>query len=162
MGCSAHSKRIVSHAVVRAAGVVTLLAASVFLAACTGDRLQHGHYLTATDLQQVQPGMSQDQVKLSLGTPTTQSTIDGNSAYYYVSTVKTQTAFFKPKTVDRKVVAVYFDPFGTVDRVAQYGLQDGKVVDFVTRKTPSQKGDGSFISQFFRGIGRQQIGSDQK
>jgi len=41
--------------------------------------------------------------------------------------------FFAPTEKDRRVVAVYFSSLGSVDRVAQYGLKDGKVFDFLSQ-----------------------------
>ncbi len=46
----------------------------------------------------------------------------------------------KPTEVDRQVMAIYFTPTGTVERVANYGMKDGKVFDFVSRTTPAPGG----------------------
>ena len=58
-------------------------------------------------------------------------------AFYYISSVESQKAFLPPKETDRRVVAVYFGQIGSVDRVAQYGLKDGKVFDYVKNETPT-------------------------
>jgi len=128
------------------------------VAACAPQMTRHGHLVAESDLRQIQPGMSREQVKLSLGTPDTTST-GGGGAYYYISSTSKQVAFMKPQTVNRRVVAVYFDQFGTVNRVANYGMKDGRVFDFVKRETPAQGGDSSFIGQIFRGIGRPNEGN---
>ena len=61
----------------------------------------------------------------------------------------------KPTEVDRKVLAVYFNPVGSVDRVAQYGMKDGKVFDFISRTTPSaNSNDETVVQQLFRNLGR--------
>jgi hypothetical protein len=41
-----------------------------------------------------------------------------------------------------------------VSRVANYGLQDGKVIDFVTRETPSRGSEDGLLKELFRNIGR--------
>jgi len=110
-------------------------------------------------MQSVAPGMSQEQVKTALGTPTTTATVGGGSAYYYISSTHGQTAFFKPVEKDRKVVAVYFSPMGSVDRVAQYGLKDGKVFDYVTQKTPTVSRDEGLLKALFRNLGAKQLGT---
>lgn len=97
--------------------------------------------------------MSQDAVRLALGTPDTTSTASGGNAYYYISTTTQQMAFMKPTETDRKVLAVYFNPVGTVERVAQYGKKDGKIFDYVKRETPSHARDTGLIGQILRGIG---------
>lgn len=122
--------------------------------ACAPDITKHGHIFTDEDLAQVKTGMSRDQVVLALGTPDTKSTV-GQEAYYYISTTtKRSAAFLSPSIVDRRVVAVYFDKKDIVARVAQYGLQDGRVVDVVNRETPSKGSEDGLLKELFRNIGR--------
>src|SRR3990170_4919690 len=87
------------------------LAATALAAALTGCGAQidrHGHVFLDVDLQQIQPGMSKEQVQTTLGSPDTTSTIGGD-AYYHISTTQKTVAFLKPYEIDRQVVAVYFD-----------------------------------------------------
>jgi outer membrane protein assembly factor BamE (lipoprotein component of BamABCDE complex) len=98
--------------------------------------------------------MTADSVRLALGTPATTSTIAGGNAYYYISSTETQSAFFKPTEVDRKILAVYFGRAGTVDHVAHYGLKDGKIFDYIKRQTPAQVRDQTLLQQIFKGIGQ--------
>ena len=131
------------------------LAASIALTGCSTTTLKHGQHYTAAELQQIQPGMSQDEVRMALGSPATTSTVNAATAYYYIASTSKQTAFLDPKEVDRKVVAVYFTPVGSVERIAQYGIKDGKVFDFVNRKTPAAtKSDENLIKMLFRNLGR--------
>jgi outer membrane protein assembly factor BamE (lipoprotein component of BamABCDE complex) len=132
---------------------VLLVAVAVGMAGCSPTTMRHGHHFQESDIQQVQPGMSQSAVRLALGTPDTTSTVSGGQAYYYISSTTQQTAFMKPTETDRKVLAVYFNPGGTVERVAQYGKKDGKIFDYVKRETPSQARDSGLIGQILRGIG---------
>ena len=97
--------------------------------------------------------MAQSAVRLALGTPDTTSAVSGGTAYYYISSTTQQMAFMKPTETDRKVLAVYFNPVGTVERVAQYGKKDGKLFDYVKRETPSHARDTGLIGQILRGIG---------
>jgi outer membrane protein assembly factor BamE (lipoprotein component of BamABCDE complex) len=131
-----------------------LLAASL-TSACSSVITKHGHQFQESDIQQLQPGMSQEQVKLTLGTPTTTSSVGTGDAFYYISNTTSQTAFMAPKEIDRRVLAVYFTRSGSLERVAEYGLKDGKVFDFISRSTPpaNPKEDGLF-KQIFRNLGR--------
>ncbi len=123
------------------------------LAACSSQISQHGHLLTEADLAQVQVGMSKQQVNFLLGTPDTTATYTGDVFYYISSKMETK-SFLPAKEIDRRVVAVYFAPqIDTVKRVAHYGLQDGKVIDFISRETPSHGQEASLINQLFRGLG---------
>ncbi len=133
------------------------------LAACSSQFSQHGHLLTEADVAQVQQGMSKQQVQFLLGTPDTTATYTGD-VFYYISTKMKQTAFLKPKVIDRRVVAVYFaSQIDTVNRVAHYGLKDGKVFDFITRETPSHGSEANLLKQLFRNIGaNQNVFGDKK
>ena len=55
--------------------------AGLLLAGCAETIVKHGHQFRETDLQQVTTGMSQDQVKLTLGSPTTTSAVNSASTY---------------------------------------------------------------------------------
>jgi outer membrane protein assembly factor BamE (lipoprotein component of BamABCDE complex) len=143
--------------------VLSALAAASLLAltGCSATITKHGQLFRQTDLQAVQPGMSQDQVRNTLGTPTTTAVIGGGRTYYYISSTQSQTAFFLPKETDRQVVAIYFNQGGTVDHVANYGLKDGKVFDFISRTTPAPGGkDEGILQSLFRNLGKQQLFGD--
>lgn len=128
------------------------------LAACAETITKHGHQFHESDLAQVTPGMSAEQVKTVLGTPTTTAAVGTGSAYYYISSTEGQTAFLKPKEKDRQVLAVYFGQVGAVERVAQYGLKDGKVFDYVKNETPSHAKDEGMLKALFRNLGVKQLG----
>lgn len=128
------------------------------LTACSETITTHGHQFQDNDIQQVSPGMSQEQVKTTLGTPTTTASVGSGSAYYYISSTHGQKSFFKPVEKDRKVLAVYFSPMGSVDRVSQYGLKDGKVFDYVKQQTPTASRDEGILKALFRNLGTKQLG----
>jgi outer membrane protein assembly factor BamE (lipoprotein component of BamABCDE complex) len=138
--------------------VAAALVCALSTGACSEQITKHGFLFRETDIAQVQPGMGQEQVKLILGTPTTTTTYGNGAAYYYISSTETQSSFFKPTEVDRQVLAVYFTPTAQVDHVANYGLKDGKVFDFVSRTTPAPGGkEAGILSQLFRNLGQKQI-----
>jgi outer membrane protein assembly factor BamE (lipoprotein component of BamABCDE complex) len=133
-------------------GVCFALAASM-LTACGGTVATNGHIFAADDIQQIREGMSKDQITLALGTPDTTSTAGGDTFYYISTTTEKQMAFMSPQIVDRKIVAIYFDKRNIAQRIAHYGLKDGKVVDFNSRQTPVYGGDEGLIKSLFRNIG---------
>jgi outer membrane protein assembly factor BamE (lipoprotein component of BamABCDE complex) len=140
----------------RLAAAAALLALA--LSACSETITVHGHQFQENDLQRITTGMGQDQVRAALGSPTTTASIGTGSAYYYISSTEGQTSFFKPTEKDRKVLAVYFSQMGSVERVAQYGLKDGKVFDYVKRETPNHARDESMLKALFRSLGTKQLG----
>jgi outer membrane protein assembly factor BamE (lipoprotein component of BamABCDE complex) len=135
-----------------------LSSAAVMTGCGTPTITKHGQQFRPTDLQSVQPGMSQDQVRTALGTPATTAVIGDGRAFYYISSTDSQKSFFLPTESDRQVVAVYFNQGGTVDSLANYGLKDGKVFDFISRKTAAPGGkDEGILKSLFRNLGKQQL-----
>ncbi len=128
------------------------LAAILVLSGCnTQQVLVHGAVVTQDQVDLVPVGSSREQVLLSLGTPSTTGTFD-NEVFYYISQNKTRKyAFQKGKITSQKVFAVYFDEDAQVGRLANYGLQDGKVFDFISRTTPTGGKDRTFLGQLLAG-----------
>ncbi len=115
------------------------------------ETFKQGFVVDEETLALVPPGSSRDQVLLALGSPTTTNVFD-TEVFYYISQTRVRNAqFLKPKLVDQRVLAIYFDDGETVDRIADYGLKDGKVFDFVTRATPTGGKDQTFLAQIFSG-----------
>jgi outer membrane protein assembly factor BamE (lipoprotein component of BamABCDE complex) len=110
---------------------------------------QRGYVMAPGALEQVPIGATQEQVLIVLGTPSTIATVNGE-VFYYISQRTEQTAFMPSKVVDQRVVAVYFDRNRRVERLADYGLQDGKIFDYVSRTTPTGGQDLSYLSYVFK------------
>jgi outer membrane protein assembly factor BamE (lipoprotein component of BamABCDE complex) len=130
----------------------TILASS--LAACTGvgEEFQRGYVVDERAIAQVRKGMSAEQVLQTLGTPSTVSTV-GNRNWYYISQKSRRSLqFLGEQVVDQQVTAVYFDSGLRVERIALYGLQDGRVFDFISRTTPAGGEESSFLGQILRGV----------
>jgi outer membrane protein assembly factor BamE (lipoprotein component of BamABCDE complex) len=127
-------------------------AASLLLSACGGSFSQHyqrGYVLPEGALEQVPLGSSQEQVLIVLGTPSTVATVSGE-AFYYISQRGEQSFSFQPqKVTDQRVLAVYFDKNRRVERIANYGMKDGKVFDFISRTTPTSGQELSYLGYIF-------------
>lgn len=131
------------------------------LAGCSAQIDRHGHQFNETEIKQITPGMTKEQIKAQVGSPDTTSTLAGaNEVYYYISSTKKTVAFMKPEEIDRKVLAIYFTPHGAVERVAQYGLKDGRVINLISRETPSHAAEQTLLKQLFRNLGYKQVFGD--
>lgn len=133
-----------------AAFIVTL---GLLLGGCFTQSYQRGYVLANGALEQVPLGATQEQVLIVLGTPSTVATVSGE-VFYYISQRSERTAFLPDKVVDQRVVAVYFDKNRRVERLANYGLQDGKIFDFVSRTTPTSGQELSYLTYLFKILGR--------
>ena len=128
--------------------VATLLSGCIFT-----ESFQRGYVVPEGALEQIPLGATQEQVLIVLGTPSTVATLSGD-VFYYISQRTERTAFMPQKEVDRRVVAVYFDKNRRVQRLADYGLRDGKVFDFVSRTTPTAGQELNYLQFLLRQIMR--------
>src|SRR5262245_35475040 len=128
------------------------IALALALAGCGGltQTYQRGYVLPDGALEQIPMGASQQQVLIVLGTPSTVATVSGE-VFYYISQRGVQTVAFLPqKVTDQRVIAVYFDKDRRVERLANYGLKDGKIFDFVSRTTPTSGQELSYLGYIFK------------
>ena len=121
------------------------------LSGCLGydGDVQHGYQLDQATLADVKPGQTAEQVLVTLGSPSTTSTVGGDAWYYITQKTARSIAFMAPKVVDQHIYAVYFDKGKKVVRIANYGMADGKVVDFSAGATPTVGADNSFLKGLF-------------
>jgi outer membrane protein assembly factor BamE (lipoprotein component of BamABCDE complex) len=136
---------------VRAARLAASMALALLVGGCFTATYQRGYQFEESLLEQVPLGASQDQVLLVLGTPSTVATVSGE-VFYYISQKSQRIAFLHPEVVDQRVLAIYFDEGRRVTRIANYGLRDGKVFDFISRSTPTGGEDLNILRQLFRNL----------
>jgi outer membrane protein assembly factor BamE (lipoprotein component of BamABCDE complex) len=122
------------------------IAATLLLAGCAGETFQRGYVLPDGALEQIPLGASQEQVLLVLGTPSTVATVSGEAFYYISQKAERAVSFMRTSVTDQRVIAVYFDRDRKVQRLAEYGLKDGRVFDFVSRTTPTSGNDLNLIT----------------
>ena len=143
----------------RPPGTAAIAAIMLFLAACTPNIDYHGYLAKPGAFAQVQEGMPKSEVEATLGSPSTTASIKFHSdSYYYISDITEQTAFLKPTEVKREVIAIRFDPNDKVASLGQYGLEDGRIIDMSSRKTPSKGLELSILQQIFGNLGRPSAG----
>jgi outer membrane protein assembly factor BamE (lipoprotein component of BamABCDE complex) len=132
----------------RAAAVVAVVCA--VLGGCAGEQFQKGYILPPGALEQIPIGASQDQVLIVMGTPSTVATLSGEVFYYISQRSERKVAFMNQRVVDQRVIAIYFDKNRQVQRLANYGLQDGRIFDFISRTTPTSGQELSYLTPLFR------------
>jgi outer membrane protein assembly factor BamE (lipoprotein component of BamABCDE complex) len=125
------------------------LALALPLAGCFQETYQKGYIVPDGALEQIPIGASQEQVLIVLGTPSTVATVSGEAFYYISQRAQRSVAFMPQEVTDQRVVAVYFDKNRRVQRLANYGLKDGKIFDFVSRTTPTSGTELSYLSNIF-------------
>ena len=132
--------------------IVPALLLSVALSACTSVIIERGYVPDNTAVASVAVGTdSKTSVTQKLGNPSTTATF-GNDVWYYISSREEQEAFFPPTITDRKILAIEFNAQGQVSDIRRYGLEDGRVVDYVSRETPTRGKELTIIQQMFNAV----------
>lgn len=126
---------------------------ATLVAACSPSIDHRGYVAKPGAFDQISNGMSKIEVESILGSPSTTASIDFNGdSYYYITSITEGRAFFAPKETNREVIAIRFDRQSQVQSFAQYGLEDGRIIDVNTRKSPVAGENYSILAQIFRGL----------
>ncbi len=114
--------------------------------------ITRGYVFDEQTLSQVKIGAPAEQVLSILGSPTTTSTIGGDAWYYISQKVEQPLPAMPARVTDQHVYAVYFDKAKRLTRVANYGMDDGRIVDFSTRQTVTIGGESRLIASLMKQV----------
>jgi outer membrane protein assembly factor BamE (lipoprotein component of BamABCDE complex) len=129
-----------------------LLAAGVaaVLAGCSPEINHRGYYPKSGALAQVSEGMAKSEVEGLLGSPSTTASVNfQGDSYYYITSITQGRSFLEPVEVKREVIAVRFDRQDQVASVAQYGLEDGRIINLNSRTTPVPGSEFKLLRELF-------------
>lgn len=112
----------------------------------------HGYVPPPEDIAQIQPGVDNyDSVQEVLGLPSSSGLLQDRAWYYVESTVQNYT-YNPPTVIDRTVLAVEFNENGVVTGLAEYGLEDGRIVNLTARTTETGGRTLGVLEQLFGNI----------
>ncbi len=122
------------------------------LSGCQPEINHRGYYVKKGAFGQVREGMAKSEVESILGSPsTTASAKFQGDSYYYITSTTQGRSFLNPVETDRLVIAVRFNRDDQVEASAQYGLEDGRIVNINDRTTPVAGRDFSILKELFGG-----------
>lgn len=128
-------------------------AALTALSACEPVISTHGYAPPEERLAEIQPGVDgMETVQRKVGRPSTSGVIRQDTWYYVGATFETM-GWSAPEEVERRVVAISFGADGLVRSVDQYGLEEGRIINLVTRTTPTYGREMTVLQQIFGNIG---------
>lgn len=130
------------------------MALAVALAACSPQIATHGNMVDVDALAKIEPGRTNQSTVLALlGSPSSQANF-GEPTWYYIGQRTERQAFYRPETIERRVVYVDFEPEGTVKSIGTLDLEDGKKIAVVDRETPTAGQRITLLKQLIGNIGR--------
>ena len=121
--------------------------------ACAPIKDVRGYVPDEEKLAEIKIGQdTKETVQSKLGTPSSTAAF-GDPTWYYISVEQERYAFFSPDVTKREILAVEFNEAGKVAELRNYGIEDGQVIAFADRETPSRGKELSFLQQVFGNIG---------
>ena len=145
-----------------------LLGFGIALSGCNPVLRTHGYIATEDKPQAVEPQSdTKASVLARLGNPSIKGTFSEEletDTWYYMTSVRQRVAYLRPLVEERAITAISFNKDGQVQKVAEYGIEDGRYVNYVDRKTPTRGRELTVLEQIFGTIGRlptQQIGGQR-
>ena len=113
-----------------------------------------GNKVDADQLKELVVGTSTKADATSLiGSPTIRSTFDENR-WLYISETTHPRIGRTPGILTQNVTELRFDDKGVLRGVKQFGPDDSRSVDVVTRATPSPGSEASFMQQLLGNVGK--------
>lgn len=129
--------------------IAAACAASAALVGCTPVISNRGYLPDPNAEASIAAGVdTKTTIESKLGNPSVQAAFSAD-AWYYISQTERQVSFFNPTIESRQILAVYFDKEGKVTDMKHFGLEEGNVVDFEQRTTPTRGRELTFLQQLF-------------
>lgn len=123
-------------------------------ASCSSIIDTRGHTINTEDLKQVVEGQStKEDIQALFGSPSITSSF-GNDIWYYISVTKERFAFYAPEVTKQHVFAFTYNEAGALDHYDEFKLEDGKLVDFVEKTTPTAGKSLTAVEQLLGNLGR--------
>jgi len=123
------------------------------LAACAASYQNHGYMPPEEDLQNLVVNVdTRATVDDAIGPPAL-SGMSGEGDYYYVRSRIRSFGMFRPKEIERQVLAISFNDDDTIANIERFGLEDGQIVPLARRVTDNSVVKTGFLRQLLNNIG---------
>jgi outer membrane protein assembly factor BamE (lipoprotein component of BamABCDE complex) len=134
--------------------IFSTLTGVLLLSACSTDVFNRteGNMPSKSDILEIKQGMSQEDVRNLLGSPSAISSLDHRTWIYMNSTMK-RMAFYEPEELERNVVAIEFDHDGKVIKLIELTKDNGKNIVISKDETPVMGTEQTFMEKYFGGVG---------
>ncbi|MBD7940408.1 outer membrane protein assembly factor BamE domain-containing protein [Brevundimonas guildfordensis] len=138
-----------------------IIAASLAAAAgaCAPVVATQGFQAVDVKPQDIEAGVdTRETVLTKLGTPSTTSTFEAESVWYYLTQTTQRYTYNKPKVSQRTVTEITFNEAdGKVATVRNLGLEDGRQIAMESRETPTRGRQLTILEQLLGNVGRGQL-----
>ena len=122
----------------------------LLLGGCFSETYQRGYIVPDGALEQIPVGSTQEQVLIVMGTPSTVATVSGEAFYYISQRAERKSVSCRSGWSTSASSPSISISNRRVERLANYGMQDGRVFDFVSRTTPTGGKDFAYLNAMFK------------
>jgi len=134
------------------------LSATVLTAGCAPVVGQNGFQVIDTRPTDIVAGTDTRQTVLTkLGSPSTTSTFESDTVWYYISQVTEKYTYNRPQVTQRTVTEITFNEGGQVAAVRSLGLADGERIAMNSRETPTRGRQLTILEQLLGNVARGQL-----
>ena len=138
--------------------LIAAFSAAVLTTACAPVVGQNGFQAIDAKPMDIVAGTDTKQTVLArLGTPSTTSTFESDSIWYYISQVTEKYTYNRPQVTQRSVTEITFNEAGRVAEVRTLGLDDGQRLAMNGRETPTRGRELTILEQLLGNVGRGQL-----
>lgn len=125
-----------------------------FITACSHDTflVHNGNMPAQEKIDLVKAGQTKEQVEQILGTPSSVTTLDGDTYIYMSSTVR-KIAFCNPEVLERDVLTIHFNHEGLVDKISALDETDEQQIEIDQAQTETVGHKIGFFKKYFGGVG---------
>ncbi|WP_374516137.1 outer membrane protein assembly factor BamE [Brevundimonas sp.] len=138
--------------------LLAALSAAALTAACAPVVGQNGFQAVDARPTDIVAGTdTRETVLTKLGTPSTTSTFESDSIWYYMSQVTEKYTYNRPQVTQRSITEITFNDAGQVAAVRTLGLDDGQRIAMNDRETPTRGRQLTIIEQLLGNVARGQL-----
>jgi outer membrane protein assembly factor BamE (lipoprotein component of BamABCDE complex) len=138
--------------------LIAALSAAALTAACAPVVGQNGFQAIDARPTDIVAGTDTRQSVLTkLGTPSTTSTFESDTVWYYMSQVTEKYTYNRPHVTQRTVTEITFNDAGQVAAVRTLGLDDGQRIAMDRRETPTRGRQLTILEQLLGNVARGQL-----
>jgi len=139
--------------------IIAALSLAGALGACAPIVASQGFQAIDAKPQDVVAGTDTKETVLTrLGSPSTTSTFEADSVWYYINQVTERYTYNLPQVSQRSVTEITFDETtNVVSNVRTLGLEDGREIAMNDRATPTRGRALTILEQLLGNVGRGQL-----
>lgn len=123
------------------------------VAACSASYQNHGYIPPEDELQNLVVNVDTRATVDDVIGPPTLSGMSGEGDYYYVRSRMRSYGMFRPREIEREVLAISFNDDDTIANIERFGLEDGQIVPLARRVTDNSVVKTGFLRQLLNNIG---------